>query len=96
MQDTILIVSDKQKNVSSSAGHQMMNNHPMAAMRYANANNRLTLLLTLLSSGDINLFCELIEAEPHKGRNRKRRLTRHKFHCPGKCSHTPLRDLSLS
>ncbi len=63
MHDAILIVDDKEKNISSSAGHSLMNAHPAANIRYQNANNRLQDILAALKSGDWESFIETVEAE---------------------------------
>ncbi|MBC8046783.1 MAG: diphosphomevalonate decarboxylase [Fimbriimonadaceae bacterium] len=63
LQDTILIINSDEKNVSSRAGHALMNNHPMEKQRYVNANKRLQDILLALKKGDWNLFCETVEAE---------------------------------
>ena len=54
--DTILIVSSKEKSVSSRAGHSLMNEHPMAEMRYATARKNTEDLLTILKQGDVEGF----------------------------------------
>lgn len=63
LQDTILIVSSAEKEVSSRAGHALMQQHPMEKQRYANANSRMNDLLLALKKGDWNLFCTTVEAE---------------------------------
>lgn len=63
LQDTILIISNEVKHVSSRAGHALMNHHPMEKQRYLNANKRLADILLALKKGDWNLFCETTEAE---------------------------------
>jgi len=62
-QDTILMISAKQKLVSSTAGHQLMNNHPYANARYSQAFSNFERLLGILRSGDLDAFVELIENE---------------------------------
>jgi diphosphomevalonate decarboxylase len=63
LQDTILIVHEGIKSVSSRAGHALMDTHPMRKQRYVNANNRLQELLSVLQTGDLEKFCMLTEAE---------------------------------
>jgi len=63
LQDTILIVNDKEKSVSSRAGHALMNDHPAATLRYKNAKTNLSGLLSVLKSGDWELFVSIVEAE---------------------------------
>lgn len=63
MKDAILIVSKKEKAVSSSAGHQLMDENPYASARYHQAQNRTTSLLHILSRGDWEAFARLAENE---------------------------------
>lgn len=64
--DTILIVSSKEKSVSSRAGHSLMNNHPMAESRYATARKNTEDLLTILKQGDLDGFIKIAEAEANQ------------------------------
>lgn len=61
--DDILIVSEKEKSVSSSAGHQLMENNPYASARYQQAQERMTRLLRALQDGDVTAFLEITEEE---------------------------------
>jgi len=61
--DSILIVSNKEKSVSSRVGHSLMNGHPLAEQRYATARNNTERLLKVLQSGDIQEFIAIAEAE---------------------------------
>lgn len=61
--DDILIVSAAEKSVSSTAGHGLMNGNPYAEARYLQANDRLTLLLEALNTGDLALFGKIAEEE---------------------------------
>lgn len=63
LQDSILIVNEKEKSVSSRAGHALMNHHPMAAQRYKNAESRMKDILSALTKGDWELFCSTVETE---------------------------------
>jgi diphosphomevalonate decarboxylase len=62
-QDAILLVSSKKKDVSSSVGHQLMENHPYASARFAQANLHFERMLGVLSSGDLEEFIEIMENE---------------------------------
>lgn len=64
--DSILIVSSKEKSVSSRAGHSLMNNHPMAEMRYATARKNTEDLLTILKQGDLEGFIKIAESEANQ------------------------------
>ena len=61
--DTILLIHEGQKSVSSTVGHNLMNNHPYAERRFEAANENLKKLLPILKSGDVKAFGELVEHE---------------------------------
>lgn len=62
-QDAILLVSSEKKEVSSTVGHQLMENHPFAAARFVQANTNFENILGILKSGDLNVFIEILENE---------------------------------
>ncbi|MBK8701091.1 MAG: hypothetical protein IPN29_16750 [Saprospiraceae bacterium] len=61
--DDILIVSDQEKSVSSTAGHALMDSNVYAATRYIQANDHITTLKGILSAGDADAFGKLAETE---------------------------------
>lgn len=61
--DTILLVDKGQKQISSTVGHNLMQNHPFAEKRFKQANNNLTRLKEALQSGAIKDFIEIVESE---------------------------------
>ncbi|MBK9255632.1 MAG: diphosphomevalonate decarboxylase [Saprospiraceae bacterium] len=61
--DDILIVSSREKSVSSSAGHSLMNNNVYAPARYEQANLRLIQLIAHLKQGDVSGFGNICEDE---------------------------------
>lgn len=61
--DSILIVSNKEKSVSSRVGHSLMNGHPLAESRYATARKNTERLLEVLKNGDVEEFMTIAEAE---------------------------------
>ena len=61
--DSILIVSDAQKEVSSRAGHALMDSNPYAETRYAVAKNDVADLLQALKTGDLEQFVRITESE---------------------------------
>jgi diphosphomevalonate decarboxylase len=63
LHDTILIVENDPKKVSSSAGHSLMNGHPYAKNRFLQANERTFRLKKVLSMGDFQEFIEIAESE---------------------------------
>ncbi len=62
-QDTILLVDEGEKEVSSSLGHNLMIGHPYAEERFKQANENLKKLLPVLSSGNLNEFNRIVESE---------------------------------
>jgi len=62
-QDTILLVDEGEKEVSSSLGHNLMIDHPYAEERFKQANENLKKLLSVLSSGDLDEFSSIVENE---------------------------------
>jgi diphosphomevalonate decarboxylase len=61
--DAILLVNEGVKSVSSSAGHQLMNQHPFKAARIAQAHENIKRLTDALTSGCVDLFVEVCEEE---------------------------------
>lgn len=62
-QDAILLVDKGEKQVSSTVGHNLMNNHPYAENRFLQANDNLTKLSEILQNGNIKEFVSLVESE---------------------------------
>ena len=56
-------MDENQKDVSSSAGHSLMDNHPFSIDRYAIANKNTSALKIILENGDLFGFCDLVEKE---------------------------------
>lgn len=68
LRDTIILVDEGEKSVSSSAGHALMQNHPLASARFEQAKSNTEKLIKLLQSKDITNnkvyeFGSLIEEE---------------------------------
>ena len=63
LQDTILMIDSSQKKVSSTAGHELMNNHPYASARFQQARLNMSELLDVLENGDFNRFIRIVENE---------------------------------
>lgn len=61
--DTILIVSEEQKKVSSRAGHALMEGNPFAEARYAQARDNLERLIPAIESGNLDVFIPIVESE---------------------------------
>lgn len=62
-QDTILLVDEGEKQVSSSVGHQLMYNHPFAKQRFQQANSNISKISKVLQSGDLSAFIAIVESE---------------------------------
>lgn len=63
IKDNILIVSSVEKKVSSRAGHSLMEGHPYAEARFRLACQNIGILVSALSSGDIETFIRITESE---------------------------------
>lgn len=63
LRDSILIISEEQKQVSSSAGHRLMQGHQFGSARIEQASQNLKMLLTALHDGDMATFGRIAEAE---------------------------------
>lgn len=61
--DVVALVDVGQKAVSSTAGHQLMEQHPFRTQRFAQAHDHLAALGPILASGDLDAFMELVELE---------------------------------
>lgn len=61
--DDILIVSDQEKAVSSSAGHALMDTNIFASKRYEQAGAHMKALLKTMKEGDLNSFGKIVEDE---------------------------------
>lgn len=61
--DDILIVSAEEKEVSSTVGHELMNNNIYATSRYTQAKSNLHSLIKTLKTGDLNTFIKIVEDE---------------------------------
>lgn len=62
-QDTILLVDEGEKQVSSTVGHNLMYNHPFAKQRFQQANNNISEISKVLQSGDLAAFIAIVESE---------------------------------
>jgi len=61
--DDILIVSNKEKSVSSTAGHQLMESNVYAEQIYGQASDHLMKIIRAMKEGDMETFGEIVEAE---------------------------------
>ncbi len=61
--DSILIVSNEPKLLSSREGHKLMKTHPKAEKRFSRAKIRTKEMLNVLKKGDLNKFISIVEQE---------------------------------
>ena len=61
--DSILLVDVGQKAVSSTAGHQLMETHPFAKQRFAQAHQHIADMGNILAQGDVMRMIDLAENE---------------------------------
>ena len=62
-QDTILLVDKGEKQVSSTVGHDLMHNHPYAEQRFMQAHHNLSIIKSVLETGDLEQFIAIVESE---------------------------------
>ena len=62
-QDTILLVDKGEKQVSSTIGHDLMDGHPFAEKRFAQAHENLDSLIKIFESGVLSEFIKIVESE---------------------------------
>jgi len=62
-QDTILLVDQGEKQISSTIGHNLMIDHPYAQNRFNQANQNLDILTEVLQKGNIKEFIQIVESE---------------------------------
>jgi diphosphomevalonate decarboxylase len=87
MCDTVCIVSKKSKNVSSTQGHQQMNDHSYLSSRLKQAEKNLLFLLDAFKMGDVDKAGQILEEEA---------LTLHALMMTSPASFILLEPLSLS
>lgn len=63
MHDSVLVISGKEKSVSSTAGHGRMNEHFFAEARFKQAKHHFSLCVAALKAGDVEAVGEILEAE---------------------------------
>jgi diphosphomevalonate decarboxylase len=63
LNDTVLVISGTEKNVSSRTGHERMNDHFFAESRFTQAKSNFTRCVSSLRSGDVEGLGIILEAE---------------------------------
>jgi diphosphomevalonate decarboxylase len=62
-QDIILLVDKGEKQVSSTAGHDLMHDHPFAERRFEQAHKNLSKMKNVLENGNLEKFIAIVESE---------------------------------
>lgn len=63
LQDTVLVISDKEKNVSSRAGHERMKEHAYAEARFVEAHRNFNATVSAMKTGDFERVGLILENE---------------------------------
>ena len=63
IKDSILIISEEEKSVSSTVGHKLMEGNPYSNIRFKQANDRIGDFINALRSGDWDKFGFIAESE---------------------------------
>jgi len=61
--DSILLVHEGEKKVSSTVGHNLMNNHPFAKQRFLQADENIKKIIPIIKEGNLMEFGNIIESE---------------------------------
>lgn len=61
--DYVLLVETGSKSVSSTAGHDLMKDHPFAERRFLQAHQNMELLISSMIDGDLEKFGTIVESE---------------------------------
>ena len=63
LMDAVLIIDAGEKSVSSTQGHDLLNNNPYSAARYSVATQHLAQICEAFHQGDVNQFIHIVEHE---------------------------------
>jgi diphosphomevalonate decarboxylase len=63
LHDTVLIISDAEKSISSSKGHERMSEHGYASARFIEAKKNFSLMISALKTGDLEGMGLVLENE---------------------------------
>lgn len=63
LKDTVLVINESEKNVSSTAGHGRMNEHSYASARFVQARKNFDLTMAALKNGDMEKVGLVLEQE---------------------------------
>jgi diphosphomevalonate decarboxylase len=63
LNDTVLVVSGQEKNISSTAGHGRMNEHFYAEARFKQAKYNFSACVAAMKTGDVEAMGTILEAE---------------------------------
>lgn len=62
-QDTILLIDEGEKQVSSTVGHNLMHDHSYAESRFQQAHENIDKLKEVFKTGDLDSFINIVESE---------------------------------
>ena len=63
LNDTVLIIDEKEKTVTSSVGHSLMHGHIFQQLRYEQAKDNLKVIIKAMETGDWESFGTALETE---------------------------------
>ena len=63
LEDHVLIVSDERKSLSSTAGHDLMDKHPLRTARVEQASHNMQDIVLAMKEGDLLSFGKIVEEE---------------------------------
>jgi len=63
LRDSILVIDESEKKVSSTSGHGRMAEHAFAKTRFLQANKNFDLMSSALTTGDVELMGQILESE---------------------------------
>jgi diphosphomevalonate decarboxylase len=63
LRDSVLVISEEEKAVSSRAGHDRMVDHPFAAARFEQAKRNFSAILPAMKNGDLEVIGSILEME---------------------------------
>jgi len=86
LQDSILIIEEGVKKVSSSLGHSLMQNHSYSRTRFKDAKINFAAMLNILKRGEFDDFADLVEYEA---------LSLHAMMMTSRPGYLLMRDLTL-
>lgn len=63
LKDSVLVINDSEKPVSSRAGHDRMKDHPFALARFVQAKSNFKTMVSAMKAGDMETVGDILERE---------------------------------